>query len=200
MGDSLRATNRHPRLEAAEDDAIRDCERGNALTRILFLLFLGVVGAAIVRTYFFETAAIESGSMEPTLYVGAHYLVNRFVYRLHGPQRGDIISFVSPIDHKTLFVKRVIGVAGDQIQLKDKRVILNGTPLDEPYAIHKRAGERLVGDNIGPMTVPEGSVFVLGDNRDESFDSSVWTDPQTGAPIYFLPTSSIRGRLMLVVS
>jgi signal peptidase I len=169
---------------------------GNVVTRILFLLFLGVAGAWILRTYFFETISVASGSMEPTLFVGAHYLVNRFVYHLHAPQRGDIISFRSPVDHETFFIKRVIALPGDKIELRAKQVILNGTLLDEPYTIHKRATERLDGDDLGPLNVPAGDVFVLGDNRDESFDSSVWTDPKTGAPIRFLSIKDIRGRLI----
>jgi signal peptidase I len=169
---------------------------GNIVWRILFVLFLGVGGAWILRTYLLETISVASGSMEPTLFVGAHYLVNRIVYKMHPPERGDIISFRSPVDHETFFIKRVIALPGDKVELRAKKVILNGMPLDEPYAIHKRATERLDGDDIGPLEVPEGDVFVLGDNRDESFDSSVWTDPKTGAPIRFLAIKEIQGRLI----
>jgi signal peptidase I len=136
--------------------------------------------------------------MEPTLFVGSHYLVNHLVYRFRHPRRGEIVSFVSPVDHKKLFIKRVIAVPGDEIEIRDKKVILNGQPLEEPYTVYKRANEKLDGDNLGPLKVPEDSVFVLGDNRDESFDSTVWKDPQTDQHIYFLPESQIRGRLMQV--
>jgi len=136
--------------------------------------------------------------MEPTLFIGTHYLVNRLTYRFYPPRRGDIIVFRSPVDHQTGYIKRVIGAAGDQIQIKTKQVFLNGKPLDEPYTIHKRASERLVGDNLGPVTVPKDSVFVLGDNRDESFDSSVWKDPKTGEPVYFLSDDDIKGKLIQI--
>lgn len=168
------------------------------MKRWLFLISLSVLGAWIIRSFLFETVSVASGSMEPTLYLGTHYLVNRMVYRIRDPLRGDIVVFRSPVDRKTGTIKRVIAIPGDEVQLRNKKVILNGKLLDEPYAIHKRSSERLQGDNLGPLKVPEGSVFVLGDNRDESFDSSVWKDPNTGSPIYFLPFQSIKGRLIQI--
>lgn len=136
--------------------------------------------------------------MSPTLFVESHYLVNRCVYRLHEPRRGDIVIFTSPIDHKTGFIKRVIGVPGDDIEIRNKKVILNGKPLEEPYTVYTRANERLQGDNLGPLHVPERCLFVLGDNRDESFDSSVWKDASSGQPIYFLSYENVKGRLIKV--
>jgi signal peptidase I len=165
------------------------------IRRWLFLIGIAVGIALGIRTFLFEAVSVASSSMEPTLYLHTHYMVNRIVYKFRPPQRGDIVVFSSPVDRQTGFIKRVIGVAGDTIELRDKRVILNGQPLEEPYAIYKRASEQLVGDNLGPLTVPEGSVFVLGDNRDESFDSTAWTDAN-GKPIYFLPIQLIKGRLM----
>jgi signal peptidase I len=70
--------------------------------------------------------------------------------------------------------------------------------LEEPYTIYKRANENLAGDNLGPLKVPEDSVFVLGDNRDESYDSTTWKDAKTGKPIYFLPMKNIKGRLIQI--
>jgi signal peptidase I len=169
-----------------------------SLRRWFFLISLGVGGALVLRTFFFDTVSVASGSMQPTLFVGTHYLVNRIVYRFHEPKRGDIVSFVSPLDHRSRYIKRVIAIPGDQIEIREKHVVLNGKSLDEPYTVHTRAEERLVGDNLGPLTVPAGKVFVLGDNRDESFDSSVWKDPDTGERIYFLPLKSIRGRLIQI--
>jgi signal peptidase I len=134
--------------------------------------------------------------MEPTLVVGEHYLVNRMSYRVHGPDRGDIIVFRSPVDEQTGYIKRVIAVTGDSIEMREKHVILNGKPLEEPYTVYKRANEALAGDNLGPLQVPVGTVFVLGDDRDESFDSTTWKDPKTGEPIYFLPITHIKGKLI----
>lgn len=136
--------------------------------------------------------------MEPTLFVGTHYLVNRMVYRFHEPERGDIIVFTSPVDHHTGFIKRVIAVGGDRIELRAKQVILNGKPLEEPFTIHKRPNDHLVGDDMPEMRVPEGTVFVLGDNRDESDDSSVWKNPETGQRIFFLEDKAIKGRLIQI--
>jgi signal peptidase I len=136
--------------------------------------------------------------MQPTLEVGTHYLVNRWIYRFKAPERGEIIVFTNPVDGEKGFIKRVIAVPGDDVQLKDKKVYLNGSLLEEPFTMHTRAQERLVGDNLGPLKVPADSFFVLGDDRDESYDSTAWKDPKTGAPIYFLPVKNIKGRLIQI--
>jgi signal peptidase I len=166
------------------------------LIRRIVIIALAVAAGWAVRVCLLEGIWIASGSMEPTLPVGTHYFVNRAVYHLHPPERGDIVVFKSPIDAETGLVKRVIAVGGDQIEIRAKQVILNGTPLSEPYAVYKRAQERLVGDNLPAVKVPEHAIFVLGDNRDESEDSSVWKDPKTGERIYFVQGPSIDGRLM----
>jgi len=168
------------------------------MRRVLLLVAIAVGITWIMRTFLFDTISVASGSMEPTLEVGSHYLVNRCVYRFHGPDRGDIIVFRSPIDGDTGFIKRVIAVGGDTVELRDKRVILNGKPLEEPYTIYKRAKEHLAGDNLGPLKVPEDGIFVLGDNRDESFDSTTWKEPKTGEPVYFLPRENIKGKLIQI--
>lgn len=167
--------------------------------RLLFLLILGLSGGWIVRSYVVEAVAVASGSMEPTLFVGTHYWVNRLAYRFHGPRRGDIVVFASPLDNKTGLIKRVIGLPGDEVEIRDKRVFLNGARLEEPYAVYKRAAERLEGDNLGPLKIPDGAVFVLGDNRDESSDSSVWKQAGTGQPVHFLPLKNIKGKLIQLI-
>jgi signal peptidase I len=134
--------------------------------------------------------------MEPTLPIDTHYLVNKWIYRFEAPHRGDIVVFKSPVDPNKGFIKRVIGIPGDQIEIRSKQVYLNGNMLNEPYATHKRPLERLVGDNIAPPVVPPGHVFVLGDDRDESEDSSVWKDPATGEPIYFVDMKNVDGKLI----
>ena len=168
------------------------------MKRFLYLVCLAVGITWVIRTFLFDTISVASGSMEPTLAVGNHYFVNRWVYYLHSPARGDIIVFKSPVDQETGFIKRVIAVAGDSIELREKHVILNGKALEEPYTIYKRAKELLDGDNLGPLQVPEGDVFALGDNRDESFDSTTWKDPKTKEHIYYLPLRNIKGRLIQI--
>jgi len=165
--------------------------------RALIVLAAGLLGAWLFRTYLFEMIVVATGSMEPTLYVKTNYLVYRSAYRLHGPRRGDIISFVSPADHETVMIKRVIAIGGDTIELRRKQVLVNGALLNEPYTVHRRPKEDLVGDTLGPLRVPDHAVFVLGDNRDVSDDSASWKDPASGQPIYFLSESNIRGRVLL---
>lgn len=167
-----------------------------SFARILLVLVLGVGGAWLVRTQLYEGAIVESASMEPALKTGVHYMVNRWVYRTHAPQRGDLISFVNPIDADVRNIKRVIAIPGDTVELRKKQVILNGVPQDEPYAQYLRSHEALDGDTFGPLTVPDGMYFVLGDNRDVSEDSSVWRDPKTHERVYFVPLQNIKGRVV----
>ena len=168
------------------------------IRRLLFLISLAIALTWVLRTFLFDTISVATGSMEPTLPVGTHYLVNRWIYRVRAPERGDIIVFRSPVDQKTGFIKRVIAVPEDLVELREKKVILNGKPLEEPYTVYKRAKEALAGDTLGPLKVPKDRVFVLGDNRDESFDSGSWKDPQTGEAIYFVPKDHIKGRLIQI--
>jgi signal peptidase I len=135
--------------------------------------------------------------MEPTLPVGTHYFVNKLVYRFHSPLRGEIIVFRSPVDQQFGMIKRVIAVPGDTVEIKAKQVYLDGSVLNEPYAVYKRRNERLKGDTIEAMKVPDNAYFVLGDNRDESEDSTSWVDPKTSQRIYFIHGQDIQGRLMI---
>ena len=140
---------------------------------------------------FAQAFVIPTGAMEDTLLIGDHVLVRCFPKSY--PGRGDIIVFRYPVDRRQIFVKRVIGLAGDHIRIAGKRVYHNGTPLNEPYAVHKTTYEDSYRDNFpsepnaslqdvgldmlqkhvvnGEVVVPEGSYFVLGDNRDDSLDS-----------------------------
>ena len=152
----------------------------------------------ILRTFVIDTIFVASGSMEPTLAVGNHYWVNRMVYRVRDPQRGEIIVFKSPVDGEKGLIKRVIAIPDDEIELKEKKVYLNRMPLEEPYVVYKRAGERLVGDNLGPLKVPGANLFVLGDDRDESEDSTSWKNPATGERIYYVPFKNIKGKLIQI--
>lgn len=146
--------------------------------------------ALLVRTFVIQAFKIPSGSMENTLLVGDHIFVNKFLYGYHvpymkgrvlafsAPRRGDIIVFVFPEDPSKDFIKRVIAVPGDRVEIRNKTVILNGEPLREKYA-RFADGDGTNGiarrrDNMPPVTVPEGKYFVMGDNRDRSYDSRFW--------------------------
>lgn len=158
-----------------------------ALTTVVVMLAIRQWAAAPIR--------IASKSMEPTLGQGHLFVLDRVTFRFRSPRRGEIIAFRSPAGEDHGSVKRVIAVAGDTVELKEKKVYLNGEPRYERYAYYARAGEALQGDNLGPVTVPEGHLFVLGDNRDNSYDSASWKDPKNGAPLYFIPLSAVSGKV-----
>lgn len=141
-------------------------------------IVIAVVLALIIRTFVVQAFKIPSGSMIPTLQIGDHILVNKFIYRFEKPERGDIIVFKYPKDPSRDFIKRLIGQPGDALEIRDKRVYVNGNPLIEPYTIHENNDVSLYippnRDNFGPITIPEGYFFVMGDNRDCSLDSRFW--------------------------
>jgi len=169
-------------------------------------LIVAVILALIIRTFLFQAFKIPSGSMLDTLLIGDHLLVNKFIYGTHlpfsndryltlrDPQQGDVIVFEFPDDEgksyfqRRDFIKRVIGVPGDLIEIKNKRVYVNGELFSLPQEVHKdhqivpaMAGPR---DFAGPIKVPKNSFFVMGDNRDFSFDSRFWG---------FVPQEKIKG-------
>jgi signal peptidase I len=159
--------------------------------RGLYLLGLALAVVLPVRSWVAEPITIASASMEPTLRVGTLMILDKWSLSGRRPRRGEIVSFRSPVAATDL-VKRVIAVPGDTIEIRAKKVFVNDKPLSEPYAVHDRANEKLEGDDLGPLTVPAGDYFVLGDNRDESKDSSVWRSA-AGERVYFLPASALQG-------
>ncbi|MDE2293018.1 MAG: signal peptidase I [Elusimicrobia bacterium] len=164
-----------------------------SLRRLLLLAALGAAGALALRVTVGGGIVVASGSMEPTLPVGTHLWLDRVTLRLRAPRRGDIIVFLCPVPPREDMIKRVIAVGGQTVEVRRRVVYVDGKELEEPYVRHTRPGQRLVGDDVGPWTVPKDSLFVLGDDRDESRDSSVWKDPQTGRPAPFLPLGNVRG-------
>jgi len=160
--------------------------------RLLFLLSVAVSIALALRLWVCEAIYVASGSMEPTLPVGAHLIVDKVTLRLRPPRRGDIVTFHSPTGEDVDLAKRVIAVPWDTVEMREKKVFINGKELEEPYAVHKRADERLIGDDLSPLNVPEGKVFLLGDNRDESEDATVWKD-SSGTPVHFIDISGLQG-------
>lgn len=132
---------------------------------------IAILLALCIRTYVAQAFKIPSESMLHSLEVGDHLLVNKLVYRFHDPERGDIIVFQYPLDKSRDFVKRVVGLPGDKLSMDGETVYINGEPLTEPYAIYQ--GMSPYG-KFGPITVPEGHLFMMGDNRNNSQDSRVW--------------------------
>ncbi|MBC7326887.1 signal peptidase I [bacterium] len=133
-------------------------------------LAVGVV-VAVVNPFVIQAFLIPSSSMIPTLQVGDRIMADKFVYYIRDPQRGEVIVFRAPPQADTLqrnFVKRVIGLPGDVIEVKDGRVYVNGKPLKEPYIYEPPYYQ------FGPYKVPKGYYFVMGDNRNDSSDSHIW--------------------------
>lgn len=164
-----------------------------SLKRLLFLFAIAAACTLIIRAIVFEGFYVASASMEPAMPVGTQAIVDKVTLRFRAPERGEIIAFSSPVPPHKEMVKRVIAVPGDTIALKDKRVILNGDPMDEPYVRYTREDEKLKGDTQEEQTVPEDHYYVLGDNRDESNDSASWLDPDSGERVHFVPKSRVRG-------
>ena len=161
------------------------------LARSVFLIALALAVVLPFRAWVAEPITIASASMEPTLKVGRLMILDKWSLRGRAPRRGEIVSFRSPVGPEDL-VKRVIGVPGDVVEIRTKKVFVNGQALDEPYVMHDRPLAPLEGDDLGPLTVPEKSFFMLGDNRDESNDSSVWKTP-SGERVYFLRAEALQG-------
>jgi signal peptidase I len=153
-------------------------------------IIIAILIAVFIRTFIIQAYKIPSRSMVPTLVVGDHLLVNKFLYGIKipylrntiipvtNPERGDIVVFIYPNDRSKDFIKRVIGVSGDTIEIRNKKVYLNGKEYTDPYGVYSDSviypGTMQPRDNFGPVTVPANSLFVMGDNRDESADSRYW--------------------------
>jgi signal peptidase I len=151
-------------------------------------LGLAVLVALVVRSSVVEAFWVPSGSMLPTIQIGDHLFVNKLAYGMHLPfvgkeitqwrplHRSDIIVFTSPVDHSTDLIKRVIAVEGDTVEVRNKHIVINGQEIPDQHANFTDPHIRDGGprDNFGPVTVPPGKFFVMGDNRDQSYDSRYW--------------------------
>jgi len=185
-----------------------DAPKRSTLREYFESIVIAVILALFVRTWAVQAFKIPTGSMENNLLIGDHLLVNKFVF---GPtaspvervllpvreiRRQDIVVFKYPDEPERDFIKRVIGLPGDTLELRNKKVYINGQPLEEPY-VHflepaSNVGEVTsfdVRERYGPVKVPEGQYFVMGDNRDNSQDSRYWG---------FLPRSYIKGRALMI--
>jgi signal peptidase I len=161
--------------------------------------------ALFIRTFVVQAFKIPSGSMEPTLQIGDHILVNKFIYGvkipfttiqlfpLEKPQREDVLVFIYPLDPSKDFIKRVVAVEGDTVKMVNKKLYINGNEVPDSHAVYTEesalSGEVQKRDNVGPVTVPKGALFVLGDNRDRSLDSRFWG---------FVPLEDVRGKAFII--
>ena len=175
-------------------------------------IVIAVILALFIRTFVVQAFKIPTGSMENNLLIGDHLLVNKFVY---GPtfasveekilpideiQRGEVVVFKYPEEPERDFIKRVIGLPGETVELRNRRVFINGRPIEEPY-VHflDTPADAAPGDadftdfdvrrRYGPVTVPANHYFVMGDNRDNSQDSRYWG---------FLPREYVKGKALMV--
>ncbi|MFQ5735907.1 MAG: signal peptidase I [Thermodesulfobacteriota bacterium] len=192
--------------------------RKKQVREIVEAVVIALVLALVIRTFVIQAFKIPSGSMEDTLLIGDHIIVSKFAYGVQVPkpamirvlgvtvpffetrlanvwggvERGDVIVFRFPGDRSKDYIKRVIGLPGDTVEMRDKVVYINGRKIDDPYGIHKGGlyGEFSVKNiRFGPYTVPDGHVFVMGDNRDRSYDSRYW------GPV---PMKDIKGRAFII--
>jgi len=154
---------------------------------------IAIVLALVIRTFVVQAFKIPSGSMLPTLQIGDHILVNKFIYWFTDPQRDDIIVFKFPQDEGRDFIKRVVALPGEKVEVLGKQVYVNDKPLREPFAVHmdRSIQESPISprDNFSPVVVPPGQLFMMGDNRDYSMDSRFWG---------FLDKKKIKGKAFII--
>jgi len=172
------------------DASVVEKPKKSALRENVEAIAVAIILALFIRTFIVQAFKIPSGSMKETLQIGDHILVNKFIYgvklpftqatlvAIKNPKREDIVVFKFPEDPDKDFIKRVIGVEGDEIEIRDKQLYINKQPFKGDYAVY--SDPRIIPkgmqprDNFGPVTVPENSLFVMGDNRDHSYDSRFW--------------------------
>ena len=184
-------------------------KRKSQLREYAEALGVALLLALAIRTFVVQAFKIPSGSMLPTLQIGDHILVNKFLYgprleipltqislgQLPGirkPKAGDVVVFIWPKDRSKDFIKRVVATEGQTIEVRDRQIFIDGKPWDDPHStwmMQQRTGPGGAGDNYGPYTVPKDHVFVMGDNRDQSYDSRFW------GPV---PISDIKGQALVI--
>ncbi|MBM4338100.1 MAG: signal peptidase I [Deltaproteobacteria bacterium] len=168
-------------------------------------IVIAVLIALFIRTFIIQAFKIPSSSMEPTLQVGDHILVSKFIYgtkipftnikllELKTPKRGDTIVFIYPKDRSKDFIKRVIGIGGDRVDIEGDKVYINGKPMEDPWGYYDMKNEwrRKLGP-VGPfehVVVPKDHLYVLGDNRDNSQDSRFWE---------FVHINEVKGKAFII--
>lgn len=168
-------------------------------------ILIALLLALFIRTFIVQAFKIPSGSMLPTLQIGDHLLVSKFIYGIKMPFTGstlipisdpkpnDIVVFQFPKNPEIDYIKRVVAVAGDIVEICDKKVLINGKPFDDQHGVFldQTIHPALLNprDNFGPVTVPENKIFTLGDNRDNSSDGRFWG---------FVDLDAIRGKAWII--
>jgi signal peptidase I len=186
-------------------------QKKSALKEVLSFIqtiVICIILAILIKGILIEAFKIPSGSMKPTLMIGDHILVTKVNYGLRlpfftntifqwaKPKRGEVVVFTRPDEPETSeneedmnIIKRVLAIEGDTIEVRGARVILNGQELKEDYQVWWEEGGIV---DFGPATVPAGHIFLMGDNRDHSKDSRLWT------PSHFLPIERVKGKAILI--
>jgi signal peptidase I len=201
MGLRKSKSGRGNRLEGGKPKSIWR-EYGEALIIALLL-------ALTIRAFLVQAFSIPSGSMQPSLLIGDYLLVNKFSYGIRSPfsnkvwiatgkpQRGDIAVFIFPQDPSKDYIKRVVGLPGDKVQVINKKVYINGRLLETPQAVYAdptiipppQSPIESPRDNFGPVVVPQDKYFFMGDNRDQSYDSRFWG---------FVSMDALKGKAMII--
>jgi len=205
----------HGRTAGKPRKARNERKKKSTLREYAEAIVIAVILTLFIRTFILQAFRIPTGSMEDTLLVGDFLFVNKFIYgaeipftdarlpAVRSPRRGDIMVFKYPRDPKRDFIKRLVGVPGDTVEIRNKVVYLNGIPQEEPYAKHTSTRVRPPGyrnpniyppgagnrDNYGPVVVPPHHYFMMGDNRDNSDDSRFWG---------FLDRDLIKGKAVFI--
>ena len=196
-----------------ENTNSRTVKRKSVTREYTEAIFIALLLALFIRTFVVQAFKIPSGSMEKTLLIGDHILVSKFTYGTHipneipflniklfddiiffpkQPERGDIIVFKYPKDEKRDFIKRVIGIPGDLLEVHHQKVFINGKPYEDRHARHTESpsdSSLVPRDDFGPVLVPDNHLFMMGDNRENSQDSRYWG---------FLDINKVRGKALMI--
>ncbi len=180
-------------------------EKGSTFVEIAETFVIALVLALFIRTFIVQAFKIPSGSMLPTLQIGDHLLVNKFIYGIKvpfsgkilvpvkNPAPGDIVVFKFPKNPRLDYIKRVIAVAGDTVMIRNKKIFVNGRPLADTHGVYTDPrilpGDVSPRDNFGPVKVPPHHIFVMGDNRDNSYDGRFWG---------FVDLNAVRGKAFII--
>lgn len=199
-------------INSASDSGVRKKQK-SVFREYAEAILIALLLALFIRTFILQAFKIPSGSMEPTLLIGDHILVSKFAYGIHipnvvpvinlklfpdiilfseTPERGDIIVFKFPRNESRDFIKRVIGLPGDRLQVKAQRLFINGKPYEDSHAYHRELpgpDPLIPRDDFGPVLIPDGHLFVMGDNRENSQDSRYWG---------FLDLKKVKGKALVI--
>lgn len=209
MGPELNSRRMKSSTVRLKESAARDRRKKSLFREYGESLVIAFILALIIKFFLIQAFSIPSGSMENTLLIGDYLLVNKLSYGIRNPlnnkvlipigkpQRGDVVVFIFPQDPSKDYIKRVIGLPGDKIQIIDKQVYINDKPYVTPQA-HFEESQVIPAprnpleparDNFGAVVVPPNSYFCMGDNRDRSYDSRFWG---------FVPLDNLRGKAMII--